>query len=361
MIHFVYRIPQYKNYLGKIFEKIAFTVGLPEGIPTPWRYGKLLAYRYPKRHPHSLTFNLLKELKKRDSVRFYDMYENTVCNMKAGDVFLGMPIQAYDGRSWDDPSLHRVTLKTLEKYGKDERMNTFIIMPYTHDERYNQATSEIIKRYGQNLIILSGKIWTDTWDQSSVKDYAKNLLRVNMGINPDEYPVVKKSFNPKGKRKYLYIGHTGYYKNTAQLEAIAAAIPGFEGGHIGLGKVKGWKQLSDFADLTPEFMSKIAEEYDIFVNTSTADASPATVLEHMCMGFAVACTPESSYDYDSITRLHVTDTAFNVQALNELQYADESDLIERSKRNRAYAMKYHNWQEICKKIADFIEEHTKRI
>jgi hypothetical protein len=359
MIHFVYRAPRYSSFLGKLSEKLAFSIGLPKGIPALWRNGKYLPWRTPVRAPHSISFNLLKALGKLDTVKFYDLYEKTVCNMKSGDSLLCVPVQAYDGKQWNDPAVYRVTARTLEAYKDRTDIAKFVIMPYTHDPLYNRTTEELIRRHGKNLIIVSGKYWTDSWDRSPIKGYVENLLRVNMGIDASEYPVVKTRFNPKGKRRYLYVGHTGFYKNTAELERIAAAIPGFEGGHIGGGTIKGWTKLADFADLTPEFMAKIAKDYDIFLNTSTADASPTTILEQMCFGFAVACTPESSYDYESLTMLSTDDTALNVRALEELQQLDEEELLARAKRNRRYAIDFHNWDGICGKIAAFIASKPK--
>jgi hypothetical protein len=334
--------------VGKVFDKIGLTI---PWLPPIWRYGNHIEWKIPKRHPVSASFNILKALKKRGSVRFYDLWEKTTARMQEGDTFIGLPLQVYDGRSWDDPSINCVTRRTLETYN----LKGTIILPYCHDLRYNQSTTGLIEKYGKNLIILSGKYWTDTWDQSPIKGHVTNLLRVNMGIDPTEYPVIKKKFNPPGKRKFLYIGQAAWYKNTTQLEEIAKAIPGFEGGYISSGEIAGWKKIASWADLTTEFMEKIAEEYDIFVNTSSADPSPATILENMCFGFAVACTPESSYDYPSLTRLHVSDTAFNVKQLQELQYMDEAELLRRAQTNRDIAIRNHDWQDITDKIVGFLE------
>ncbi len=347
-VHFVYKSPRHSTFLGKVFDKIGLNIPF---IPPIWRYGKNIEWKIPKRHPASASFNILQALKKRGPVKFYDLWEKTSAIMKPGDLFIGLPVQVYDGRSWDHPSINCVTRRTLEK----NNLKGTIILPYCHDLRYNQSTTGLIERHGKNLIILSGKYWTDTWDQSPVKSYVKNLLRVNMGIDSNEYPVVKNKFNPKGKRKYLYIGQAAWYKNTAQLEKIAEKIPNFEGGYISTGEIKGWKKIASWANLTPDYMKKLAQEYDIFVNVSSADPSPATILENMCFGFAVACTPESSYDYTSLTRLHVSDTDFNVKQLLELQNLDDVELLKRAKTNRELAIKNHNWEEITAKIVNFIE------
>ncbi|MEK7464038.1 MAG: hypothetical protein AAB610_02895 [Patescibacteria group bacterium] len=356
MIHLAYRAPRYSTIIGKIFEKIAFSkFGLPKGFPTFWRNGNHLAWRKPTRAPHSISCHLIEAFKRKEGkIKFYDLYENTVCNLKSGDIFIGVPIQVFEEKAWGDSAIHRVTARTLEAYANRDDIKKVVIMPYTHDPRYNIATTELIKRYGKNLIIVSGEIWKRTWDLSPLKEYVKDLLQVEMAVDSADYPVVKKSFNAPGKRKYLYVGHTGHYKNIAQMEALAEALPDFQGGHIGLGTIKGWKKISDFADLTPEFMSKIAEEYDIFMNTSSADASVTTVLEQMCFGFAVACTPESGYAYDSIAALSINDTQKNVELLTSLQNEDEQSLLAKSRKNREYAIRFHNWDIFTEKIYDYL-------
>ncbi len=347
VVHFVYKKPRANDIPGKILDKIGLNVPI---ISPVWRSGSNIDWKIPKRHPNSASFNLINAFKKEGGLKFYDLWEKHAASMSSGDKFIGLPVQVYDGRSWDDPSINCVTRKTLEKYNLDGT----IILPYCHDARYNASTNGLIEKHGQNLIILSGRFWTDSWDQSPIKPFVKNLLRVNMGVDANEYPVIKKNFNPKGKRKYLYIGQSAWYKNTAQLEAIAAAIPGFEGGYISSGEIRGWKKIASWADLTTEYMKELALEYDIFVNTSSSDPSPATILENMCFGFAVACTPESSYSYETLTRLDVKDTAFNCKQLNELQYMDEEELLRRARVNRQIAITDHDWGGIIKKIVDFV-------
>lgn len=356
MIHFVYKIPRHGNKLGKLIDKYALT---KKWFPVPWRYGKNIPWRKPIKAPHSITFQLLNALSKKDTVQLYDMYEEKICTLKKGDKFLAQPMNSWEVDTYKDPSVYKITSRTLDAFPNFPDADKTLIMPYTHDPDYNRATKDLIQKYGKNLIIISHKYWTDSWDKSPIKNYVDNLLRVNMCISAEEYPVVKKIFNPKGERRFFYIGNTNYYKNTRQLEEIAKAVPGFEGGHIGRGEIKGWKKISDGADLTPEFMSRVAEEYDIFLNTSSADASPTTILEQMCFGFPIACTPESSYEYDSFTMLHVSDTKHNVEVIYKLQNMDEDIFFEQAKKNRQLAIENHNWEDFCKKVIDFVYNRSE--
>lgn len=355
-MHFAYKVPRGSGLVNRVIDKLSLETAW---FPAPWRHGKHIPWRSPIKAPHSITYNLLKGLQARDNVKLYDMYEERSCHLRSGDKFLGQPINSWEVDTYKHPNAYKVTARTFDTSKHIPDFDKTVIMPYTHDPSYNLATRDFIEAHGKNLIIISHKIWTDTWSQSPIRDYVDNLLRVNMCIHADDYPVVKTHFNPKGKRRFLYVGNTNYYKNTKQLEAIAAAFPGFEGGHIGSGTIAGWHKISEQRDLTPEFMSSIAKDYDIFLNTSSADASPTTILEQMCFGFTIACTPESAYDYDTFTTLHTTDTRFNCEMLQKLQRTDSEILLAQARKNREYAETYHNWNTFCKKVIDFVYDRPK--
>lgn len=173
-------------------------------------------------------------------------------------------------------------------------------------------------------------------------------------IDPNEYPMVKTKFNPKGERKFFYVGHTAWYKNTIEMERLADCMPHFCGSHIGGGIIKGWKKIADFATLTPEFMLRIADEYDIFINTSSGDPQATTILEAICFGFPVACTPETGYNYPSIMKLDVNDTVKNIETLIRMQHMEETELQKLVKSNYTYVLDKHSWKSFLEKITKFM-------
>ncbi|MEK7650688.1 MAG: hypothetical protein AAB364_02370 [Patescibacteria group bacterium] len=353
IIHFAYTVPGSSHFWRRALDRFIRLVHLQ-----PLHRGGhelLIPWQRPIRAPHSISYNLLHALKERGAVRFYSLFERTVARLGAGDIFIGQPAPlggfSSSGSSTDDPL--SVTSRTIRKYSG---RRTFLIMPYNHDPLYVSWARGLLSQPIEGLILVGGDIWQRDWDEKSpFRDLPiKRRINVNMGIEPDDYPLVKKSFNPVGQRKYLYIGHTSWSKNTRELENIARAIPNFQGGHIGGGTIKGWKKLADFVALTPQFMSKIAEEYDIFVNVSTADAQATTILEQMCFGLVVACTPESGYDHPSLIKLSTTDTNYNVSALQKLQQAPEVELLSLSRQNRLIAETEHSWEKFCTTVINFV-------
>lgn len=353
-IHFAYTVPMGSTLLRRGIDKL---IRVSNIIPPLHRLGSdaLIPWQHPIRAPHSISYNLLHAFRAKGyPVRFYSILEKGAVPLKDGDIFIGQPIPE-GGFNESRPShddVHSVTSATIRA---NPRAKTFLIMPYTHDSLYVSWAKDLVSQPMSGLICVGGDIWQRNWERSPFADLsiAKRTNAI-MGIDSKDYPFIKKSFNQPGKRKYLYIGHTGWYKNTLQLEAIAQRIPGFEGGHLGSGTIRGWKKIADFAALTPTFMEEIAREYDIFVNVSTADAQATTILEQMCFGFIVAASYESGYDHPSIVQLSPHDTEFNVRALTALQNADESELFARAQENRATAVREHSWDQFCRTVTEFI-------
>ncbi len=350
-VHFIYTVPRGSvayRALGRLLTSV--------GLPPLHRLGidVLIPWKRPIRAPHSISFHLLHALQKRYRVRFYSIYEHTVAPVRSGDLVLAQPAPVTTDNPPRQIDKEAVTHRTFYEHPEVKKI---IIMPYSGDSLYTAWWKDLVRDHGANCIFLCGKIWIDRWNLSPFKGLSiKRLLRLNMCIDQDEYPLVKSSFNSKGKRGYLYIGHVSWYKNTSQLERIAEAMPEYTFGHIGGGHIRGWEKISEFADLTPQFMAKIAEVYDVFVNCSTADPQATTILEQMCFGFAVACTPESGYTYDSVIPLSTTDTIFNVKQLLKLQNLDQEILLEWSKKNREYARLFHHWEAFSKEIMKYIYE-----
>lgn len=353
-IHFVFSVPRPSNIVWRAINKL---IDKSTIIPPLYRNANnlFIPWRTQVRAPHSISYNLLKEFKKYGNVKFYSLYENTVCDLRENDILIGVPAQDLGDLPWKKPDYNTVFMRTLEKY--PQHKNLYMLIPYSNEPQYLLWATEIIEKYGKNLnlALLGGKIWFDNWEQSLWKDCAiKSKVRLDMGIEAKNYPVVKTKFNPKGKRGFLYVGSASWYKNIPQLEKIAELMPGYEFGYVGGGPIKGWKKIASFADLDEKFMSNIAEKYDFFINVSR-DAQVTTVLEQSCFGLVVACTPESGYVCPSYISLSTDDTQRNVEALKHLQDMDEHELLEIVRSNREYVAQHHTWKQFTDMVLSFIK------
>lgn len=357
-VHLAYTVPLGATLPRRALDKALATVR----FPPLYRGGQdfLIPWQHPIRAPHSITYNLLRAIKERGySVRLYSFYEHTVAAMKQGDIFIGQPLplggHGQTRARMDDPE--SVTSRTIREH---PGVRNFLLMPYAHDAQYSLFWKDLLRennKAGGGVLFLGGSIWERDWDTKSPFADLGSLRKVHltaMGIDPREYPFSKLRFNPKGRRKYLYIGHTAWYKNTAELERIAKRMPEHEFVHIGGGEIRGWKKRSNFAVLTSEYLARLAGEFDIFVNTSTADPQATTILEQMCVGLVVACTSETGYDYPGLTMLSPHDTEHNVRTLRALQHAEEGDLLARARENRRLVQEKHTWKQFTDKVLDFV-------
>lgn len=358
VVHLAYTTPLGGTLSRRTLDKAFALVHIPplyrgaQDVFIPWQH--------PIRAPHSITYNLIRAIRERGyQVRLYSFYEHTVASMRPGDIFIGQPLpgegMGITRAAYDDGA--SVTSRTIREYPSERN---FIMMPYAHDAQYSSFAKELIRENndkGGGAIFIGGKIWERDWEaRSPLADLGplRKMHLTAMGIDPREYPQVKKTFNPKGKRRYLYIGHTAWYKNTIELERIAEKMPEYEFAHIGGGEVKGWKKISNFATLTPGYVAQLAEIYDVFVTVSTADPQATTIIEQMCIGLSVACTPETGYEYPTLARLSTHDTEYNVQRLRELQQVDERELLSRAQESRRIGEEFHRWNQFTEKVLDFV-------
>ncbi len=360
IVHLAYTVP-----FGRTRARRALDKALRLMHVTPlhrFAHDALIPWQHPIRAPHSITHNLLDAIRVRGyDVRLYSLYEHTVADIKEGDIFIGQPVPrggfGAQRSHTDDPD--SVTSRTIREFPS---VRNFIIMPYAHDAEYSLFAKDLFKTNaaaGGGAIFIGGAIWERDWKERSpladIGDFRKIHL-TKMGIDAREYKWVKTGFNPKGKRKYFYIGHTAWYKNTPQLEQIAKAMPEHSFIHIGGGELRGWENRG-FASLTPAFMRALAEECDIFVNVSTADPQATTIVEQMCFGFAVACTPETGYDYPTLATLRTHETDHNVRVLLGLQNEDEEALLAHAREHRRIAEEKHGWSQFTDKVLDFVGIH----
>ncbi len=355
-IHFAFTVPRGASLARRAFDKLLNTLH-----STPLhRLGidELIPWQHPLRSIHAISYHLLHAFKQRGyPVRFYTVYEHSVCHLKPQDIFIGMPLPANGfGERWlgsDDRA--SVTSRTIRKYPRNKN---FLIMPYAHDEMYVGWARDIVAQnaaQGGGTILIGGGKWSKNWDCSPYRDIPfPGLLHVRMGIDHNEHPRVKLHFNPKGKRRYLYMGHTEWYKNPKELERLAHALPQFEWLHVGGGRLKGWKKIAEFISLTPSAMEALAKQADFFVSVSTADPGATTILEQMCFGLVVACTPETGYELSSLIPLSTTDTEANIKTLLDLQTVEEAELLIRASQNRTIAIDQHSWKQFCDSVLEFM-------
>lgn len=195
------------------------------------------------------------------------------------------------------------------------------------------------------LFAIMGQYWWDQWPDSPYAHWIPKMIRLDLAVDTAYFPRVKTRFNPPGKRGVLYIGRNDPMKGTAFLSRLLNHLPGVRCGWIGHGpEIDGVPRLSTARPLTPDFMRRIAEDFDIFISPSVADPNPTTILESMAWGFPVVCTPQSGYYETSYMRnIYHDDLTRSVAVLQHLQYADESELMMMADEARDVVERQYTW------------------
>jgi glycosyltransferase involved in cell wall biosynthesis len=166
-----------------------------------------------------------------------------------------------------------------------------------------------------------------------------------MAIDVKYFPCIKTNFNPPGKRGFLYIGHSNSRKGTDFLSALKRSLTDYRFGWIGNGlEIRGVYRISKGRPLTPDFMRKIAVDFDFFISPSRADPNPTTILESMAWGFPVVCTPQSGY-YETDYRRNIfwNDLERSAEVLKELQFTDEQQIEMMAEKAREIVDKEYTW------------------
>ncbi|MEZ7891939.1 MAG: hypothetical protein QMC67_09330 [Candidatus Wallbacteria bacterium] len=349
-VHLVYSLPSPSKKLYKALYKISQKLNLLHPL---YRNGNFIDWPEPVYAPFSIPFNICNTLKNYYKLRLYNIFETADADVKPDDIIM---VHLWPNKDFTDVNTNLTSYKLLEKCFLKNKV--YVLSPYNHDIKQILWMKNIFKNFkGINFIPICGDYWLDTWSNSPFKDLIKkeHICHVNMGIDPFQYKKVKFKYSPKGKRKFIYIGRTDYPKNIEMLENLASNCKNFKGGYISSGTIKGWEKISNYCNLTDEYMTGLASEYDFFISTSVADAQATTILESVCRGFGVAATLESGFDSDGIIKIDINNIDFNCQQINVIQNMEEEEIIKLNVNGFNTIKEKNNWKNICNKILNFLE------
>jgi glycosyltransferase involved in cell wall biosynthesis len=175
-----------------------------------------------------------------------------------------------------------------------------------------------------------------------------------MAIDVSRFPRVKRSFNPAGRRKFLFIGNGGPQKGTHLLSHLFGLA---QGKHqcVWIGADRRFPNLErrPFQRLEGAVMERLAAECDVFLTMGVADANPTTILESMAWGFPVACTPQSGYyRMSEIKELSTTDMAHNLTVLDYFQSAVEDELRKQADQARSLVESRYTFERFTRTVLD---------
>jgi len=227
-----------------------------------------------------------------------------------------------------------------------------LLCPYNGEGRQVAWLDPFVEKSDRYLAI-TGPYWAQRLPGSAQARWAKKFQAVDLAIDQKEYPRVKKGFAPMGRRRFVYIGHAGWPKNTEFLSALAQARPQWEFAWAGGSDpeaIPGVKPLGrlDFAGAEAR---ALMAGYDFMITVGTADANPSTILEAMAWGLVPVCSPQSGYEgLEGIPNLPIESLEGSLAALDALQSVPESTLRAWVRKNDGRLRRHYAWSRFCTEV-----------
>jgi glycosyltransferase involved in cell wall biosynthesis len=233
--------------------------------------------------------------------------------------------------------------------------------PFNHDARQVSFLDPLIAHCDLYLAI-TGNFWFDSLQDSLFAHWAPKMVHVDLAVDRGEFPVIKKLFNPPGARRFLYIGHSGWWKNMPYLKELAARLPGqISWMGTGKGDPEGLSALGH-QDFSSSHARSLVATYDFLIMVGKADSNPATILEAMAWGLVPVCTPTSGYTgYPGIVNIPLGDPDEAVRQLRALQSVPDSRLAEMQAVNWRALDTHFNWERFAGQVLDAVRSDERPI
>jgi glycosyltransferase involved in cell wall biosynthesis len=355
--HLVYSVPaNNRSISSRILKRIRQhlnDIGVPIGLNINRQPNLSDLELWPVQSPYENTRNLYLSLSKRVPTKLYHLSERIQCRFHKDDIFIGHPYFPYKQGKYG--------ITEMVVNGRIRPKITALITPLhcdtlTPNPHINKEFLMSVDRLVPRIDILfgiMGQYWWDVWDSSPFAHWKHKMIRLDMAVDANKYPHVKKRFNQPGNRGYLFISASDDPRKGADLFShLMKELGDFPRGWIGNGpEIPNVARISTNRALTPEFMSNIAEKYDFFVSPAMADPNPTTILESMAWGFPVACTRQSGY-YETEYRKNIflDDISTSIQVLRDLQYEGEDKLANMAKKARKVVESEYTWGRFTENI-----------
>ena len=219
------------------------------------------------------------------------------------------------------------------------------LAPYTHGDLSQVAFLDRVLPHCDRFLAITGHHWFATTATSPCAHWLPRMVGLDLAVDRADFPPLARSFNPPGRRRFLYIGHDGWYKNLGYLAAIARALPAGTVAWAGRGKRR-WPGLGElgFHDFSTTAGRAVLADFDFLITVGRADANPTTVLEAMAWGLIPVCTPQSGYDDEAgVVNVPLDDLPGALAVLQRLQSSDDAGLRAMQVANNARLEAHFTW------------------
>ena len=294
--------------------------------------------------PDAIGRNLGERLEQHYQVAYYDWDDCRVIKPETGDILLGHPHPApwtCFRRSLSQPGWRRV----------------LAMSPYHHGDHVQVAFLDSLIERCDLYLAITGNYWFSSVETSPFAHWRSKMVHLDLALDRQDFPVIKTGFNASGCRRFIYVGHSGWTKNTSYLSEIARALPETQIGWLGRHRqpIPGILYLG-FQDFSTETGRQMIASYDFMITVGKADANPATVLEAMAWGLIPVCTPQSGYSgYPGIVNIPLGDAREAVAILRQLQNLPDTALREMQTTNWQALDTHFNWNRFTQQVIAAME------
>lgn len=234
------------------------------------------------------------------------------------------------------------------------------VAPYAHGLPEQVAWFDRVLPVCDLFLAITGPYWFRRVERSPFAHWRPKMVHLDLAIDPADFPRVKRSFHPPGRRKLLYVGDAGWQKNIPYLSAIARRIAPIEvawaGGKVG---IDGVRPLG-FLDFATDAARAVVAEHDFLVTVGRSDANPTTLLEAASWGLVPVCTPQSGYeDEPGFVNVPLDDVEAAARVLRELQACPPERLEALRAENDARLAAHFTWDRFTRQIVEAIESEAR--
>jgi len=293
--------------------------------------------------PHIIGRSLYHALSETYEVRIYDWDEIRVIHPVPGDILIGHP----------HPLPGTIFRRSFRQDGWHKRIT---MSPFVCDRQ--AAVNDYFVRRGDAYLAITGTYWFDQVPNSRYAHWLPKMKHLDLAVNPDDFPRIKATFADPGTRRFLYIGHDNWQKNTTYLASIALARPEWDFSWLGhSASPASWINMLGVRDTADLDTRAIIASHDFMITVGSADANPTTILESMSWGLIPVCTPQSGYDTEAgVVNIPLNNLDEALRILDRLQSANFSILDTLRHKNDARLRDHFTWARFCDQVEDSIAD-----
>jgi glycosyltransferase involved in cell wall biosynthesis len=293
--------------------------------------------------PDAIGRELGRRLAARYEVIFHDWSDLGAIQPEPGDVLLGHP----------HPHPDSVFRRSLREKGWRRRL---MMAPFHHGDLRQIAFEDGIVPQCDQFLAITGSYWFRTIGDSRCSHWRPKVVPLEHAVDRRDFPPLKTSLAESGKRRVVYIGHSGRGKGAPYLSEIAALVPEAEFAWMGRGRpIPGVTALGQI-DFSSQAGKDLVSKFDFLLTVGNADSNPTTILESMAWGLIPICTPTCGYEgVAGITNVPNGDPESAAAIVRRLLFADESDLLAMQSANWRRVDEYYNWDRFAADVTKAIE------